>query len=533
MSLSNLKRPEDALTELGKINRRSSSAILRLRADSLAARLSKELGKPQSEAVKWNLFLLDDYSEIAGKLPPGIPPGELVSESDALSFVKLWVDNKDVTADEVKALPFKAMKGKRSGGYASYKYALVLHSSGDTKTAIRQLKSYVSTYPQHEYYGAANLLMGELGGVVGSGAGVTVGAVLPMSGRYAVYGESVLHGIECAAGVYEPCVGPAGMKVIVRDSGSTPEGAVKAVDELAELNVAVIIGPLISNNAADVAKRAQELGIPLISVSQKEGITDAGDYVFRNSLSDSSEISTLGKYAVTKLGMKRFYVVYPPGNKKAVEYKNLFVGTIKDLGGNIVAAQPFEPKQELVASDELRGRGAVEMQANEDQQEQGFRFKAGAEFDALFIPDSLQTAVYIASRLESNVAEKTRLLGIARWDDPDSASRAGPYAEGAIFTDSFFKDSSDEVVRSFVRNFKSAYGIDPTLLEALGFDSMRLIIGAVEGRGAVHRDSIRDALARTSNFHGVTGKLRFDEKRNVDRELAVLTIKGGTIVPAK
>lgn len=526
LSLYNLNRNQEALDELNKIDRKSASAILKIRADSLAIKILKTANAPQNSIITWNLFLLDDYSESRDISASGIPRNEIISNDIALKEVRRFVEDKNVTIEDIELIPLKAIKGKRSGGYAYYKLALVYHTTGDTKAAKRELKNYLTTYPKHEYYSKARELMTELGGEVGNASGVSVGVVLPLSGKFAVYGESALHGIECAAGVYMPCQGPAGIKIIVKDSNLI--GSAKAIEELAaEKDVIAIIGPLTSGDALDTAKKAQELAIPLMSVSQREDITQSGDFIFRNSVSDSSEMSTLAEYVTKKIQMKKFLAFYPK-NKKGAEYFRLFNEEIKSRGGKIVSSREYSPNEVGVGSD-LRNRGD-----GSEEEDSGLNITNNASsFDAVFIPDSLPVAAYIAQKHDLNTSEKLKLLGVSRWDDQKLIDRAQGYANGAIFVDSFYKGADSPDVSSFVTNFKSAYNVDPTLLEALGFDSMRLIISAVIDRGASHRDSVRDALAQISDFSGVTGKITFNKNREAERELWVLMVKDGVIKPAE
>ncbi len=537
LALSKLSRPKEAQDELAKIGRRDASAVLRMRIDSLGAKTAKAAGIAPNAAVIWSLWLLDDYAEAQGVVPTGIPAGELVPEQEAEADARRWIGDLSVTAAEVEALPTKEMRGRRSGGYASYKMALVLHGTGDTAGASRALKSFISTYPKHEYYASARILMTELGGEVGDVAGTKIGVIVPLSGKYSVYGESVLHGVECAAGVFEPCVGPAGASIIVRDSESEAGGAVRGVEELAAEGVVAIIGPLLSAGAVEAAARAQELGVPMISVSQRDGTAEAGDFVFRNSVSDSSEISTLADHAVNRLKLRRFFVIYPP-SKKGSEYRALFTEAVRALGGTVVGSQSFSPSRAGGVVDELRGRYLAEQQMAMAEDgaagEPMIDLSATGEFDALFVPDSVGVASYVTQRMSLSASGSARtftLLGISRWDDQGLVSRAG--VKSGYFVDSFYKNSQEEPVAGFVSRFTRAYGVAPTMLEALGYDSMRILLSAVQEKGAVRRDSIREALARTQGFPGVTGKTSFDSQGNASKEMWVLRIRDGRIEPAK
>lgn len=363
-----MQRASDALSELGGIKRSEASAVLRLRLDSLGVQAAAAAAEPPAQSILWYLRILDDYSE--GATPPsGATEEKIVTEAEALAKARAWVDDPKIGVAEVETLPLNEMKGKRSGGFALYKLALDQHRAGNTSEANKLLHAYISNYPKHEYYGSARMLMTELGGAVGEAAGVAVGVVLPLSGRFGVYGESVLHGVECAMGIYEPCTGPSGMRMLIRDSATTPGGAPAAVAELAQdKDVLAIVGPLESSDALDAARKAQELGIPLISLSQMEGVAEVGDYTFKNSVSTDSEMTTLAKYAVHDKGLKRFFVI-APNNKKAAEYVRLFTDAVKANGGKVVASKNYSPirssrstscaAEELWSRRRIRCRGSI------------------------------------------------------------------------------------------------------------------------------------------------------------------------------
>ncbi len=526
LSLYRLRRYDEALSELAGIDRRDASALLRLRADSLGVYASRDAKKGTGDSIIWYLGLLDDYSEGAGReTAAGVPGEKIVPEAEAELFVRNWIEDRSVGAREVEALPLKQMKGKRSGGFVLYKLALTYHTAGEAEYAKRLLKDFISGYPKHEYYAAGRLLMAELGGVVGEQAGVAVGVILPLSGRYKVYGDSVLHGVECAIGLYEPCIGPGGVRLVVKDSASTVGGAAAAVEEIAkDGDVVAIIGPLISADAPAAARKAQELGIPLISLSQRSEVIEEGEFVFRNSASTDSEVVTLVDYVIDKKGWKRFYVIYPD-NRKGAEYLRLFSAAVADKGGKVVLSRSYRPKQ-LTFVSELRGRGAVETGVVEQAVDLDSK---GVAYDAVFIPDSHWAVGSLLQMMALSGDRKIRLMGISRWNDPGLVERGGEYVEGAVFVASFFKDAPDPVVSSFVSRFTQAYGVEPTLLEALGYDTMRMITNAVTERSAFRRGTMRDALTSTQDFAGVAGRTTIDSSRDAKRRMWVLTVRGGRI----
>jgi ABC-type branched-subunit amino acid transport system substrate-binding protein len=510
-SLYQLKRHNDAIDEVSKIRRLDASAVLRARADSVGVLSSKAV--VGSDPIRFYLFLLDDYMDLSGNSEAlkGVP--DLVSETEALSEVRRWIGDDKVTSAQMAALPLKEYKGKRSGGYAQFKYGKALNSEGEFGRATKELKAYVSAYPKHEYYGAATALLGETAGRAGEAA-VKVGLILPLSGKYQIYGESVLHGVECAVGVYAPCEGSGNAALVIKDVDGQPENIVAAVDELASANVIAIIGPMLSATVQAAAERAEQLQIPMVTLSQRKGITDAGNFIFRNTVAADSQVTTIVDYAVGRKRIKRFMILYPQ-SEQGREYKDLFSEAVRQGGGKVTVARGYSSNSVELASD-LRS-----MSLESD---------GGKNFDAIFIPDSFGAAGFLATTLAGVGVEGVQYLGISRWDDQRLITAGGKYVEGAVFPEAFYKKSQDPNVSTFVSRFTQAYGIEPTLLEALGYDSMRMILEAVKG-GAAHRATLKDALARLTDYQGVTGRTSFNANRDATRELPLLTVSGGEIKP--
>lgn len=510
-----MKRSGEVAGELAKISRRDASAVLRVRADSLGVLKARALKESDSSAVMYHLFLLDDYAALASNRQGLEDIPDVITETEALTVVRKWVDNEDITSAQVSALPLKEYKGKRSGGYAQFKLGKALNREGDFGRATKELRAYASAYPKHEYYGAALAVLGETSGRAGE-ARIKVGLIVPLSGKYAIYGESVQHGVECAAGVFSPCEGPEGVSVLIRDADGDAERIAAAVDDLAANDVIAIIGPMLSSTATVAAERAQQQGVPMITLSQKAGVNNAGEFVFRNTVAASSQVSTVVDYAVGRKKLKRFLVLYPQ-NEQGREYKELFSEAVGRAGGKVVLARGYSTSSVEFASD-IR---SLQIEA-----------EGGRSFDAIFLPDSAGPAGYLATTLAMMGIEGVPYFGISRWDDSRLVSAGGKYVEGAVFPEAFYKRSSDPVVSGFVQRFTQAYGIDPTLLEALGYDSMQMILEAVKN-GSERRESLREALSRMSGFAGVTGRTSFGADRDASRELPLLTVSGGEIRPLK
>jgi len=515
-SLYKLDKKPQAMSVLRAISRRAD-AFTRLKADSLAFIISKDLSMGDINLVFWSLRILDDYSDGAAFQMPAHSSLPIIKQADSISKVRHFVDDDSISLDDINTLPLKEFSGKKSGGFVFFKLAKLYLKNGDLSKAKEILTNYITTYPKHEYYDEARSLLSETGYGFGRLNGVVIGAILPMSGKYAVYGTSVLNGMGCAAGIYSPCRAPSGLQILARDSSAGEIYLDNIVKELVDDGAVAIIGPLLSKNAKAVAIAAQKYGIPLISLSQKRDIVNIGSYIFRNSVDESSEIASLTNYVFARKSFRRFFILYPD-NKKGIEYKKLFMNAILSRGGTIAGKFGYSPNQ-MEFGSELRGNVLAKNGRN--------------NYDAIFIPDSFRVVGYIAPMIALTGVKDVHLLGISRWDNKELVERGGEYVEGSIFADSFFRNSKNYLVSSFISNFTSAYGSSPTLLEALGFDSMRMVIRAVEENGAHSRDAVRDSLASISGFSGVAGVMTAGINGNINRQFVVLTVKNGSIEPVQ
>ena len=169
-----------------------------------------------------------------------------------------------------------------------------------------------------------------------------VGAILPLSGKHANVAYRSLKGLQLGLGIYGR--NKSEFELAVIDSEGNPDIARRGVERLVtEDHIIGIVGSLLSRTSVSVASKADELGVPTIALSQKSGITDIGQGVFRNSITSSMQVQHLVRDAMGKLGMKKFAILYP-NDAYGVEYANLFWDAVLARGGQITGVQAYDPK---------------------------------------------------------------------------------------------------------------------------------------------------------------------------------------------
>lgn len=526
----NLNQFGEALSLLNTMERRDLSSILALRVDSLAVRTGKHVGSKRDELIKWYLFLLDDYGAATPQEYEGkVPAGQLVPRETAAQAVNDWVRDANVSLAQVDSLPLADMKGKPSGGFLLYKLAMVNYANGNFDETQKFMKKFLRDYPKHDYAGQGGMLLAELKGKT-SGKKYKIGVILPLSGRFSLYGNSTLHGIQCAAGLTPPCTSPINIELVVKDSAGSAAQAGQAVIELAKEGVVGIVGPLLSSTVDVAIRQAQELQVPIISLSQKDDIAVRGNFIFKHALTVRDQIDTLVNYTIGEKKLKKLGILYPQNNYGS-SFARLFRQSVEAAGGKVIFEDGYS-HQDLKKSELAKEMGSYTTLGGSPAVD-GFskRFEVPKDVQAVFIPDSYKAVRYVVLAAHNDSPEMSPgviFLGVDRWNNPGLVSHDMGLLEGSVFIAGFYKDSADVTTRSFVQSFLSAFGMEPTILEAQAYDALKIMMAGISD-GGTSRSKLALALPRVKNVGGATGTISIGQDGESRRKLFILTVKNGSI----
>lgn len=357
-----------------------------------------------------------------------------------------------------------------------------------------------------------------------------IGCVLPLSGRDAAAGNRALDAIVLASGLFDPVV-KTSIKLIIEDSQSQPERARAAVAKLAiEDGVICILGPLGADESLDAAREAQRLKVPIITLTERDGITDIGNYVFRSYLTDRAQIVSLVQYAIQEMGLARFTVLYPEDDYGS-KMEKLFREEVLRRNGKILKAIPYQTTETDFA-DEIKSISDLEQhpQTGKEGRNAGEEDKPDIGFDALFIPDTPARISMIVPQLAFHDVRGFRLLGTSYWDTPEILKAGSELLEGAIFVDAFSPKSFYPEVNDFTDVYYANYSREPDVMEALAYDAAGIIVKIIREDGVKTRDQFRENLLNVRDYRGVTGKTSFSGMRDAWKDVFVLTIKDGKII---
>jgi ABC-type branched-subunit amino acid transport system substrate-binding protein len=412
--------------------------------------------------------------------------------------------------------------------------------------ALRVLTDFIALFPEHENAAEAERLMAEISEKTFYHR-TMVGCLFPLSGRYKAYGERALKGVEYAMAEYSRRSNDPPVQLVIKDTRSDPKRAVAAARELVQERVAAIIGPLIS--AEHVAAIAQENRIPIITITQKEKITEIGEYVFRNFLTPEMQVKRLVSYAAEVLDVTQFAILYPE-EKYGFTFMNLFWDEVIRHNGRIVGVEAYNPNhtdfaepikklvglhydvpadlQEIVRPPEPEESPPEpdEAAAQEDKRKEEEGPEAIVDFEAVFIPDAPNKTGLIIPQLAFYDIEDVYLMGTNLWHSSKLIEMARDYVQGAIMPDGFFPDGRNRLVQEFVRRFDTTYGHRPGVIEATTYDTATILFQILKRPDIRSRNGIKNELLGVRNFAGMTGTTSFDETGEARKELTLLRIYG-------
>jgi branched-chain amino acid transport system substrate-binding protein len=348
----------------------------------------------------------------------------------------------------------------------------------------------------------------------------TIGCIFPLSGRYAEIGNRALDAALLASGVFNGTK-ETPVRLLIEDSRSDPAAA----------GATCILGPLGSQEALEAAKNAQRLKIPILTLTQREGITGVGDYVFRNFLTAAMQIRAVVQYARTEWGHRRFAVLYPD-DLYGREMSRLFKDEVRRRGGEIRKEKSYKTDQTDFA-EEMAALGGTAPVKDGAEVAAEIPPKTAPGFDALFIPDSAFRVAMIVPQLAYYDLTGIRLLGASGWDAPELLKTDPEHLQGAVFVNGFFANSFRPEVNPFTEAFYMAYGREPDSMEAHIYDAAGMAVRILsENRGGT-REAFRNALMQIKGYPGVTGKTSFPATRDAEKELFILTVKDGQVMQVK
>jgi branched-chain amino acid transport system substrate-binding protein len=336
-----------------------------------------------------------------------------------------------------------------------------------------------------------------------------IGFLVPLSGSQASFGIDASAGAKLAVEEVNLAGGVLGHPIvlIVKDTESRIENVGPLVGELIEKDqVAAVIGEIATDRTLVAAPIAQERGIPMITPgATSEKVTAAGEYIFRVCYTDAYQAGVMAKFA-RSLDVENAAILCDASNPYGSSLRDAFKEALLKGGGSIVAEESYHG-----------GDADFSTQLN------AIKLKNP---DAIFLPGYYNDAALIIKQARQ-LGIEAPFLGPDGWDSNEFLKIGGVATNNSYFVCHFSSEHLSEKAKAFNEAYQARFQAAPPPLAALTYDSVWLIAEALKRAGQAEPVALRDALAGTKDFPGVTGTITLDQDRNPRKPGIIIRVQDG------
>lgn len=369
---------------------------------------------------------------------------------------------------------------------------------------------------------AAALLAGVFAGcgnsnsdeAAGPGNTVKFGFITAYTGPGAAYGQAMKDGVDLAVDeINKDPNTKYKIDLVTYDTKLNKTEAVNAMKKaIEEDKVLAVEGPMTSGEMFAAGPIAQQSGVVAFGTgTTAPGITDLGNFIFRNAIPGKLGIPITVEKAHQKFGFKKVAILYSNNNDQMVGEHQIYTDLFKKMGLDVVADETFADKDTDFSA-----------QLTKIQQ---------ANPDVICVAGLYQESALIAKKARE-MGMNQPIIGGNGFNSPAYIKRAGAAADGSLVATPWNPESDTPTAKHFIEAFKAKYGHEPDQFAAQAYDAMYLMHEAAEKAGTTtDRKKFRDTLAGIKGFEGATGKFEFDANRDPKMDLTVLQVKDGKWVP--
>lgn len=335
---------------------------------------------------------------------------------------------------------------------------------------------------------------------------IKIGAIFPITGDLAQYGEYGMRGMEIALQEFKEDHPEVKVSIIVEDDQGLPKSAGTAVRKLRDVDgVDMIIGSMASGLTLSVAPEMEKSKIVMMApTSTASEVTNAGDYIFRTCVSDAYEGACMAEYIKDNYPQKNVGVVYI-NNDYGVGLKKNFIDKCSELGVRI----QYETGYETTTKD---FRTIINNLKKNN-------------IDLIYIVAQKEQVEFFSQCKQLNY--KPQITASTMLEDEDVINKLGTFMDGALYTyRSYDPSRQDSIVTRFVNDYQKKYRVTPEYYAASTFDATKVCLYAQYEYKKTDL-SLKDYLYTIKGLRGVMGTIEFDENGDVTQGFRIKTITNG------
>lgn len=340
---------------------------------------------------------------------------------------------------------------------------------------------------------------------------IKIGEFASLTGKEAAFGQSSHKGTLLAIEEINAAGGVLGKKLelVTEDNQSKAGESATIVKKLiARDKVVAILGEVASSRSLEAAPICQDAKIPQISPSSTNpSVTATGDYIFRVCFIDPFQGVVMAKFAKDTLKIRKVAVLTSVSSAYSVGLAKYFKERFAADGGTVAIEQKYS-------------------EGDKDFKAQLTAIKA-AGIEGIFVPGYYTEAALVCKQAK-DLGLSVPIFGGDGWEAPQLLEIGGAAVEGAYYSTHYSPENQTPAVSAFLAKFSQRWNKEtPDAMAALGYDSAMVLIDAIKRAGTTEGPKLRDALAATKNYLGITGNTTLDDQRNATKSAVVITVKGG------
>ncbi len=301
------------------------------------------------------------------------------------------------------------------------------------------------------------------------------------------------------------------MELIEFDNKTTAIDSKLAAQNAVKAGVVAVIGTSWSSHSLAMASVLQAAKIPMISpFSTNPEVTLVGDHIFRVCFIDSFQGAVMANFAIHDLGAKTAVVLTNTNSSYSVELAKVFIQHFRSHGGKFFWEGDY-------LDEETNFSFLLEKIEN-------------LQPDVCFVPGYQRDSAFII-RQARKMGLSSTFLGGDGWDI-DMYNYAGEELDGSYSTEHWHRQIPDKTSQDFAKTYEKKYGkVNPR--HASSYDVVSLLADAIGRANSSDPGRIRDAIAATKNFQGVTGNITMDQNGDPVKSAVILKFDKGTAVYVK
>lgn len=355
---------------------------------------------------------------------------------------------------------------------------------------------------------------GEAGGLVGTGSGdscaiespVKVGAALSLTGGAGSYGASQQQGLELALAELNEADGIE-YKLSIEDDASEPRQGISVMETFAGDDTSIVLGPTLSNTAVAAMPIANEAGLPVMGISTTAGgITDIGEFVFRDSLTEAQVIPQTIDAVIDEYDLKKVVVMYSNDDAFTESGYEVMAETLEGTDVEVLDTLTFSK-----ADTDFRSLLTAAKDKNPD---------------AIVVSALIEAAIPLVTQARELGIDQP-IVGGNGFNNPKLMADAGDAAEGVVVGAAWNSASDNAENQAFLAAYEEKFGAQPDQFAAQAYSALYLIDDAIRSNCSAERADLRDSIAQLTDVATPLGAVSINENRDAEHPAVVQIVKDG------